>query len=142
MNWQGKTAFITGGVSGIGFGIARAFAEAGMDLILSYRNEAYRADAEAWFVQNERPLPRFVKLDVTDRAGFAAAAAEAGAAASSLEMETYYGDNKMIYFNGEVIEVIKVATGIAKLSRSSSGSMADSQCPHRASRRPILRRLL
>jgi NAD(P)-dependent dehydrogenase (short-subunit alcohol dehydrogenase family) len=78
MNWQGKTAFITGGVSGIGFGIARAFAEAGMDLILSYRNEAYRADAEAWFVQNERPLPRFVKLDVTDRAGFAVAAAEAG----------------------------------------------------------------
>lgn len=78
MNWQGKTAFITGGVSGIGFGIARAFAEAGMDLILSYRNEAYRADAEAWFVQNERPLPRFVKLDVTDREGFAAAAAVAG----------------------------------------------------------------
>ncbi len=78
MNWQGKTAFITGGVSGIGFGIARAFAEAGMNLILSYRNEAYRADAEAWFVQNERPLPRFVKLDVTDRAGFAAAAADAG----------------------------------------------------------------
>ena len=26
MNWQGKTAFITGGVSGIGFGIACAFA--------------------------------------------------------------------------------------------------------------------
>lgn len=78
MDWQGKTAFITGGVSGIGFGIARAFAEAGMDLILSYRNEAYRADAEAWFVQNERPLPRFVKLDVTDREGFAAAAAVAG----------------------------------------------------------------
>ncbi len=78
MNWQGKTAFITGGVSGIGFGIARAFAEAGMDLILSYRNAAYRAEAEAWFVQNERPMPRFVKLDVTDREGFAAAAAEAG----------------------------------------------------------------
>lgn len=78
MNWRGKTAFITGGVSGIGFGIARAFAEAGMDLILSYRNEAYRADAEAWFVQNERPLPRFVKLDVTDREGFAATAAVAG----------------------------------------------------------------
>lgn len=57
MNWQGKTAFITGGVSGIGFGIARAFAEADMDLILSYRNEDYRAEAEAWFVQNERPLP-------------------------------------------------------------------------------------
>lgn len=35
--------------------------------------------------------------------------AEAQAEASLLEMETYYGDNKMIYFNGEVVEVIKVA---------------------------------
>ena len=78
MNWQGKTAFITGGVSGIGFGIARAFAAAGMTLILSYRNEAYRAEAECWFAAEGHPLPRFVKLDVTDRNGFAAAAAEAG----------------------------------------------------------------
>ncbi len=78
MNWQGKTAFITGGVSGIGFGIARAFAEAGMALILSYRNEAYRAEAERWFAAEGHPLPRLVKLDVTDRDGFAAAAAEAG----------------------------------------------------------------
>ena len=31
--------------------------------------------------------------------------AGAGAEASTLEMETYYGDNKMIYFNGEAIEV-------------------------------------
>ena len=33
----------------------------------------------------------------------------AGVEASALEMETYYGDNKMIYFNGEVVEVIKAA---------------------------------
>ena len=33
----------------------------------------------------------------------------AGAEASLLEMETYYGDNKMIYFNVEAIEIIKVA---------------------------------
>lgn len=33
----------------------------------------------------------------------------AAAEASMLEMETYYGDNKMIYFNGEVVEVIKAA---------------------------------
>ena len=39
MDWKGKTALITGGVSGIGFGIARAFSEAGIDLILSYRSE-------------------------------------------------------------------------------------------------------
>lgn len=35
--------------------------------------------------------------------------AMAGFEASTLEMETYYGDNKMIYFNGEAIEIIKVA---------------------------------
>lgn len=78
MDWQGKTAFITGGVSGIGFGISRAFAEAGMRLILSYRNEDYRAEAERWFRENDYPLPRFIKLDVTDREGFAEAAEQAG----------------------------------------------------------------
>ena len=78
MDWQGKTAFITGGVSGIGFGIARAFANAGMDLILTYRNESYRAEAERWFTDQGRAAPRFVKLDVTDRARWAAVAAEVG----------------------------------------------------------------
>ncbi len=78
MTWQGKTAFITGGVSGIGFGIARAFSNAGMDLILSYRNEAYRAEAERWFVEQGRALPRFVTLDVQDRARFAEVAGEVG----------------------------------------------------------------
>jgi NAD(P)-dependent dehydrogenase (short-subunit alcohol dehydrogenase family) len=77
-HWRGKTAFITGGVSGIGFGIARAFSNAGMELILAYRNEAYRAQADAWFVEQGRPSPRFVKLDVTDRARWAAVAAEVG----------------------------------------------------------------
>jgi NAD(P)-dependent dehydrogenase (short-subunit alcohol dehydrogenase family) len=76
MGWQGKVAFITGGVSGIGFGIARAFSNVGMRLALSYRNEAYRADAERWFVDQGREVPLFVKLDVTDRARFAEVADE------------------------------------------------------------------
>jgi NAD(P)-dependent dehydrogenase (short-subunit alcohol dehydrogenase family) len=78
VDWQSKTAFITGGVSGIGLGIAQAFAEAGIDLILSYRSENYRAKAEAWFVQNGHPAPRFVHLDVTDRARFGEIASEVG----------------------------------------------------------------
>ena len=67
MDFKGKTALITGGVSGIGFGIARAFAAAGMELVLTYRNEEYRAQAAGWFSEQRRPLPRFVPLDVTDR---------------------------------------------------------------------------
>jgi NAD(P)-dependent dehydrogenase (short-subunit alcohol dehydrogenase family) len=77
--WQGKTAFITGGVSGIGLGIAQAFAGAGIKLILSYRNDDYRAAAAAWFVNNSYPTPRFVNLDVTDRAGWSGVADAIGA---------------------------------------------------------------
>lgn len=78
MVWRGRTAFITGGVSGIGFGIARAFSNAGIKLILSYRNEAYREQAERWFVDQGHETPRFVKLDVTDRQRFAELAGEIG----------------------------------------------------------------
>jgi NAD(P)-dependent dehydrogenase (short-subunit alcohol dehydrogenase family) len=78
VNWHGKTAFITGGVSGIGFGIARAFSAAGIELVLSYRNEEYRAAAERWFADHERPKPRFVALDVTDRARWSQVAAACG----------------------------------------------------------------
>ncbi|MEZ5893340.1 MAG: SDR family oxidoreductase [Parvularculaceae bacterium] len=76
MHWQGKTAFITGGVSGIGFGVARAFSNAGMRLALSYRNEAYKAEAAKWFKDAGREAPLFVKLDVADRKRFAEAADE------------------------------------------------------------------
>lgn len=72
--WRGRVAFISGGVSGLGFGIARAFALAGMRLALSYRNEDYRSKAAAWFAQNGLEEPLWVSLDVTDRDGFAAAA--------------------------------------------------------------------
>jgi NAD(P)-dependent dehydrogenase (short-subunit alcohol dehydrogenase family) len=78
MNLEGKTAFITGGVSGIGFGIARALSGAGIKLILTYRNTRYRSEAERWFAENARPAPRFVELDVTDRDRWAQVASECG----------------------------------------------------------------
>jgi NAD(P)-dependent dehydrogenase (short-subunit alcohol dehydrogenase family) len=78
MDWTGKTALITGGVSGIGFGIARAFCAAGIDLVLTWRNRTYRTQAEAWFDGKEYPMPRFVELDVTDRAGWARVADHVG----------------------------------------------------------------
>lgn len=78
MEFAGKTALITGGVSGIGFGIARALSNAGMDLILTWRNEAYRDEAARWFDAQGRAQPRFVRLDVTDREGWAEVAVQAG----------------------------------------------------------------
>ena len=77
-NFAGKTAFITGGANGIGFGIARAFAMAGMDLILTYRKEQDRTDAAHWLEANGLPPARFVQLDVTDRDRFAQVAGEVG----------------------------------------------------------------
>jgi NAD(P)-dependent dehydrogenase (short-subunit alcohol dehydrogenase family) len=78
MEWTGKTAFITGGVSGIGFGIAQAFGRAGIDLILAYRNETHRAAVERWFSAEGLPVPRFVTLDVTDRGRWAELAVSVG----------------------------------------------------------------
>ncbi len=78
MQWKGKTALITGGVSGIGLGIARAFARAGIDLVLTYRNREHRDAAAAWFAAQQLPLPRFLALDVADRDNWAEVAKAAG----------------------------------------------------------------
>jgi NAD(P)-dependent dehydrogenase (short-subunit alcohol dehydrogenase family) len=73
-SWKGQVAFITGGVTGIGLGIAQALSDEGLRLALSYRNEAHRTQTEAWFTERGRDLPIFIKLDVTDRDAFANAA--------------------------------------------------------------------
>ncbi|MEI6641801.1 MAG: SDR family oxidoreductase [Novosphingobium sp.] len=75
MSFAGQVAFITGGVTGIGLGVAQAFSDAGLRLALSYRNEEHRTETEAWFAAKGREAPLFIKLDVTDRAAFAEAAA-------------------------------------------------------------------
>lgn len=75
MSFEGQIAFITGGVTGIGLGIAQAFSDAGLRLALSYRNEEHRSQTAAWFADKGRDEPLFIKLDVTDRTAFAAAAA-------------------------------------------------------------------
>ena len=73
----GKTAFVTGGASGIGLGMARAFAEAGMNVVIADVREDQLELARAAFPDPSAVLA--LKLDVTDRAAFAAAsdAAEA-----------------------------------------------------------------
>lgn len=74
--WEGRVAFVTGAVTGIGLGVAQAFADNGMKLALSYRNEDDRAKTAGWFAAKGYEAPLFVKLDVTDRTRFAEAADE------------------------------------------------------------------
>ena len=74
--WQGRVAFITGAVTGIGLGVAQAFADNGFRLALSYRNEDDKAATEAWFEARGYEQPLYCKLDVTDRQRFAEVADE------------------------------------------------------------------
>ena len=70
----GKTAFVTGGASGIGLGMATAFAGVGMNVIIAdLRRDHIESALEAL---DGKPV-RAIELDVTDRDGFARAADEA-----------------------------------------------------------------
>ncbi len=68
-----KTALVTGAASGLGFGIAKAFAAAGCRLALGYRSEADREAAARWFHDAGHPAPLFLSLDVADRKAWATA---------------------------------------------------------------------
>jgi len=73
---EGKTAFITGGASGVGLGMAKVFAQAGMKVVIADIRQDHLDRAMAGFsTTNLRVHP--IKLDVTDRAAMAAAADEA-----------------------------------------------------------------
>ncbi|MEO6041256.1 MAG: SDR family oxidoreductase [Croceibacterium sp.] len=74
--WEGRVAFVSGAVTGIGLGVAQAFADAGIRLALSYRNADDKARTAKWFAGKDYQQPLFVKLDVTDRARFAEVADE------------------------------------------------------------------
>ena len=77
-DFKGKTAFITGGASGIGLGIAKAFAKAGMNIVIAdFRQEAIDK-ALPIFKENGWPA-HGVLLDVTDREAYVRAADEAEA---------------------------------------------------------------
>ena len=71
-NLPGKTAFITGGASGIGLGIAKALLGAGMNVTIADIRQDHLDSAVSELNGGDRVLA--VKLDVTDRAAFAAAA--------------------------------------------------------------------
>jgi NAD(P)-dependent dehydrogenase (short-subunit alcohol dehydrogenase family) len=73
---RGKTAFVTGGSSGIGLGIARALSAAGMKVVFTYKSTANRDAALASFPAGNAGV-HAIQLDTTDREGMVRAADEA-----------------------------------------------------------------
>jgi NAD(P)-dependent dehydrogenase (short-subunit alcohol dehydrogenase family) len=67
-NTEHKVAFITGGATGIGFGIAQAFAAAGVKVILGSRNGAALRAAVDALTATPGCVARAIEIDVTDRA--------------------------------------------------------------------------
>jgi NAD(P)-dependent dehydrogenase (short-subunit alcohol dehydrogenase family) len=69
----GRTAFITGGGSGVALGQAKIFAEAGCKIAIADIRQDHLDEATAWFDQTDFEMMA-VKLDITDRAAYARAA--------------------------------------------------------------------
>jgi NAD(P)-dependent dehydrogenase (short-subunit alcohol dehydrogenase family) len=75
---EGKTAFVTGGASGIGLGMTTAFVAAGMNVVIADLRRDHIERALAGFAENgRREHVHAIELDVTDREGFGRAADEA-----------------------------------------------------------------
>ena len=72
----GKTAFITGGASGIGLGIAKVLAGNKMKVVIADMRQDALDEAMAYFKKTKWPVHP-VRLDVTDREAYARAADEA-----------------------------------------------------------------
>jgi NAD(P)-dependent dehydrogenase (short-subunit alcohol dehydrogenase family) len=73
---KGKVAFVTGGSSGIGLGLAQVLSAAGMKVAFTYKSAAHRDTALASFPK-DNPGVRAIALDTTDRDGMVRAADEA-----------------------------------------------------------------
>ena len=84
-NLKGKTAFITGGASGIGLGIAKAAAKEGMNVVLADMRQSAIDAALPIFKENGWPALGLL-LDVTDREAYAKAADEAEAKFGNLHL--------------------------------------------------------
>lgn len=74
-DFKGKIAFITGGACGAGLGYAQRFAERGMKVVIADNRADHMDEAKAFFRDRDAEV-HYILMDVTDRAGFAAAADE------------------------------------------------------------------
>ena len=72
---DGKVAFITGGASGIGLGLAKVLVKAGAKVVMADVRTDHLDEATEWFARNAQSDNVLgIQLDVTDRAAYASAA--------------------------------------------------------------------
>jgi NAD(P)-dependent dehydrogenase (short-subunit alcohol dehydrogenase family) len=88
-DFAGKVAFITGGASGAGFGQAKVFSEAGCKIVIADIRQDHLDEAKAYFKDKKVPF-HAIKLDITDRKAYAAAADE---------VEKVFGSPPQLLFN-------------------------------------------
>jgi NAD(P)-dependent dehydrogenase (short-subunit alcohol dehydrogenase family) len=91
-NVAGKTAFVTGGASGIGLGTSKVFVKNGMKVVIVDSRQSALDEAVEWFRENGGDVHP-IKLNVTDRDAYAKAADEA---------ESVYGNIHVLFNNAGV----------------------------------------
>jgi NAD(P)-dependent dehydrogenase (short-subunit alcohol dehydrogenase family) len=88
-DFAGKVAFITGGGSGAGLGQAKVFSEAGCKICIADIRQDHLDEAKAYF-KDKKVKVHTIKLDITDRKAYAAAADE---------VEKVFGEAPQLLFN-------------------------------------------
>jgi NAD(P)-dependent dehydrogenase (short-subunit alcohol dehydrogenase family) len=88
-DFKDKILFITGGASGAGFGQAKVFSEAGCKVVLADIRQDHLDEALTYF-RKKNAHAHAIKLDITNRAAYAAAADE---------VEKVFGGPPQLVFN-------------------------------------------
>jgi NAD(P)-dependent dehydrogenase (short-subunit alcohol dehydrogenase family) len=83
---KGKTVYITGGNTGIGLGIARAAANAGMNVVMGYIQEDQVEPAMKLFKPEQKSRVIAIRHDVTDRDGWVKLLADINAKFGNLHL--------------------------------------------------------
>jgi NAD(P)-dependent dehydrogenase (short-subunit alcohol dehydrogenase family) len=88
-DFKDKVAFITGGASGAGLGQAKVFSEAGCKIVIADIRQDHLDQAKAYF-KGKNVQIHTIKLDITDRKAYIAAADE---------VEEVFGEPPQLLFN-------------------------------------------
>ena len=120
-DFKGKVAFITGGASGAGLGQAKVFSEAGCKVVIADVRQDHLDQAVAYFREKKAEV-HAVKLDITDRKAYAAAADE---------VERVFGSPPQLLFNTAGVNTFGPAeASIDRSAQTASGPVRGNSGSH------------